>query len=132
MLVCFFFFSSDGLYCYIYCLSNSLLYNTQQTDQVYLRAQGPNPQCMDYHDLCTKLYSPWDTYLRDKTTIIFENCHSQNPVNCPGRAKNHQRGMVWLPFQKIIAIMFSRRHGGIFVCHLSRDLKVPDSNLDKD
>ena len=25
---------------------------------IYMRAQGPNVHCMDYHDLSTKLYSP--------------------------------------------------------------------------
>ena len=36
---------------------------TSHNTIAYMRAQGPNAQCMDYHDLSTKLYSPWGHHI---------------------------------------------------------------------
>ena len=40
----------------------------------YMRAQRPNAQCMDYHDLRTKLYSPWG-FTHD--TMICSHKHTK-------------------------------------------------------
>ena len=45
-------------------------------DSVYMGDQGPNAQCMDYHDLSTKLYSAWGyprycDYLSSQNDAIF-------------------------------------------------------------
>ena len=58
-----------SFYCY---LIHVLLISRHIADRpgAYIRAQGPNAQSTDYHDLSTKLYSPWGQFQLCSLTLI--------------------------------------------------------------